>query len=109
AASGGWQQLPAPPPHPVAPPRRRTGLIAAIVGGIVLLVAAGVVVGLLVIGHTTTSPGRPGAGSSATPSQSGVAYTDPQGRYSAVFAGRPAYHDTTTSTANGDVPYMYAE
>ena len=49
-----------------------------------------------------------------TPTATGVPtsfhYTDPQGRWSATFAGPPVYQATTEQAANGSsVPYLYAE
>ena len=49
-----------------------------------------------------------------TPTATGVPtsfhYTDPQGRWSATFAGPPVYQATTERAANGSsVPYLYAE
>jgi hypothetical protein len=38
-----------------------------------------------------------------------VHYTDPQHRWSATFAGKPTYTATTQASAEGNVPYMYAE
>ncbi len=58
-------------------------------------------------GSSTNSPGLTGVGSSATPS--GVLYTDPQGRWSATFAGEPKYTSTTQNSAQGKIPYLFAE
>jgi len=49
-----------------------------------------------------------------TPTATGVPtsfhYTDPQGRWSATFAGPPVYQATTEQAANGtSLPYLYAE
>ena len=94
----------APAPWAPVPPPRHTArnvalaIIAAVVVAFVVLVAL-TVVGKQTSTSTSTNP---------TPT-SGVAYTDPHTRWSATFAGPPLYHETTTSTALGPIPYLYAE
>jgi hypothetical protein len=60
-------------------------------------------------GSSNNSPGLIGVGSSATPTPSGVIYTDPQGRWSATFAGKPKYISTTQASGQGKIPYLFAE
>ncbi len=38
-----------------------------------------------------------------------VVYKDPQGRWTATFAGTPTYKSTMASSPEGTLPYMYAE
>jgi hypothetical protein len=45
----------------------------------------------------------------AVPSPAPVLYHDPQGRWSAVFPLTPTYTATSEPTAEGNVPYLFAE
>jgi hypothetical protein len=103
------------PPSAVPPRGRRTGLIA-LIAAVVVLGGGGGALAYVLTRSSSPAAGSPHSTPSASPSPSpspspasGVAYTDPQGRWTATFAGTPSYHSTTTSTAGGPVPYMYAE
>jgi hypothetical protein len=90
------------------PARRvvRRGMGRALVATLALALGAVACGSNAATGH---SPGLTGVGSSATPTPSGVLYTDPQGRWSATFAGQPKYTSTTQSSAQGKIPYLFAE
>jgi hypothetical protein len=99
------------PPSAVPPGGRRTGLIALIVA-VVVLGGGGGALAYVLTRSSSPAAGAPHSTPVPSPSvspASGVAYTDPQGRWTATFAGTPSYHSTTEQTAGGPIPYMYAE
>lgn len=66
--------------------------------GRVLVATCALALGAVACGSSApsnNSPGLTGLGATATPTPSGVLYTDPQGRWSATFAGQPKYTLTT--------------
>ncbi|MBV8529150.1 MAG: hypothetical protein JOZ75_12620 [Candidatus Dormibacteraeota bacterium] len=82
-----------------APLRRRRWLIP-LVAGLIVLIAGGGAIGVLLTRANATR---------STPGAKTVAYTDPDGYYTAQFDSEPGYHATTQTTPIGSVPYRYAE